>query len=141
MLLDKILFGDRTPLVLKKNLDFQSQRSLLISSNITNMSTPGYKAQDLDFKTQLKDAIDLGNQLSVKITDKKHIGPSMDSLKSLEPNVFEEKDAARSDGNNVNIDKEMMKLSENQIMYNATVQIMKKRSSTLRSAVTETAAQ
>ena len=141
MLIDKVLFGDRAPLVLKKNLDFQSQRNLLISSNITNMNTPGYKAQDLDFKSQLQQAIDSGDQLSVKTTDKKHMGPSKESLKSLEPDIFEEKDAARSDGNNVNIDKEMIKLSENQIMYNATIQIMAKRGSTLRSAVTETAAQ
>lgn len=141
MLVDKILFGDRVPLVLKKNLDFQSQRNLMISSNITNMNTPGYKAQDLDFKGQLQEAIDIGNQLSVKTTDKKHMGPSKESLKSLEPKIFEEKDAARSDGNNVNIDKEMMKLSETQIMYNATIQLMAKRGSTLRSAVTETAAQ
>ena len=141
MLIDKVLFGDRTPLVLKKNLDFQSQRNLLISSNITNMNTPGYKAQDLDFKSQLQQAIDSGDQLSVKTTDKKHMGPSKESLKSLKPDIFEEKDAARSDGNNVNIDKEMIKLSENQIMYNATIQIMAKRGSTLRSAVTETAAQ
>jgi flagellar basal-body rod protein FlgB len=141
MLIDKVLFGDRAPLVLKKNLDFQSQRNLLISSNITNMNTPGYKAQDLDFKSQLQQAIDSGDQLSVKTTDKKHMGPSKESLKSLEPDIFEEKDAARSDGNNVNIDKEMIKLSENQIMYNATIQIMAKRGSTLRSAVTETVAQ
>jgi flagellar basal-body rod protein FlgB len=141
MLIDKVLFGDRAPLVLKKNLDFQSQRNLLISSNITNMNTPGYKAQDLDFKSQLQQAIDSGDQLSVKTTDKKHMGPSKESLKFLEPDIFEEKDAARSDGNNVNIDKEMIKLSENQIMYNATIQIMAKRGSTLRSAVTETVAQ
>jgi|TARA_B110000438_G_C15729924_1_gene613774 flagellar basal-body rod protein FlgB len=140
MLVDKLLFGDRVPLVLKKNLDFQSERNLLISSNITNMNTPGYKAKDLNFKDQLQDAIDLGNQLSVRTTDKNHMGPSKKSLKSLEPDIFEEKDAARSDGNNVNIDKEMIKLSENQIMYNATIQIMAKRGSTLRSAITETAA-
>ena len=88
MLIDKVLFGDRAPLVLKKNLDFQSQRNLLISSNITNMNTPGYKAQDLDFKSQLQQAIDSGDQLSVKTTDKKHMGPSKESLKSLEPDII-----------------------------------------------------
>ena len=44
-----------------------------------------------------------------------------------------------SDGNNVDLDKEMSKLAENQIMYNATVQFIAKRGSTIRAAVTEVA--
>ena len=37
------------------------------------------------------------------------------------------------------LDKEMTKLAENQIIYNATVQLMAKRGSTIRSAITEIA--
>ena len=55
----------------------------------------------------------------------------------LEVDPFEEEAAAKSNGNNVDIDKEMAKMAENQIYYNASVQLMMKRGSTIRSAVTE----
>ncbi len=137
MLIDKILFSDSTPLLLKKNLDFNSQRHLLISSNISNAETPGFKAHDLDFKDQLREVLNTEGRLCIKSTNSKHMGPSKESLKSLEPEVFEELDAARSNGNNVNIDKEMTKLAENQIQYNATIAMMMKRGSTVRAAITE----
>ncbi|GIS84825.1 MAG: hypothetical protein CM1200mP16_11250 [Nitrospina sp.] len=47
------------------------------------------------------------------------------------PEPFKEEDAAKSNGNNVNVDKEMAKLAENQIVYNATIQLMMKRASTI----------
>ncbi|MFQ5715842.1 MAG: flagellar basal body rod protein FlgB [Nitrospinales bacterium] len=138
MLIDRILFSDKTPLLLKKNLDFQSQRNLLIAGNISNVNTPGFKAQDVRFEDQLRDAVESKDKLVLKTTHEKHFGPSKDSIKKMQPEVFEEVDAARSDGNNVNIDKEMLKLAETQIKYNATIQIMAKRGSTVRAAVSET---
>ena len=47
MLIDKLLFSDQTPLVLKKGLDFQSARNLMISTNVSNMETPYFKAHDI----------------------------------------------------------------------------------------------
>lgn len=139
MFIDKLLFSDKVPLLLKKNLDFQSERNLLISSNTSNINTPGYKAQDINFQAQLDEVLGSDDQLKIRATDNKHFGPSKDSLKSLEPEVFEEEDAARSNGNNVNLDREMLKLAENQITYTATVQLMTKRASTIRAAITENA--
>ncbi len=139
MLLDRILFNNQTPSVLKKALDFQSQRHLLVSSNISNMDTPGYKAKDVNFEGQLRQAIGTSGELKMKTTNGKHIGPGNSAVKNMSPDVFEEQDAAKSNGNNVNLDKEMMKLAENQIAYNATTQLMGKRASTIRAAITEIA--
>lgn len=139
MLLDRLLFNQQTPSVLKKALDFQSQRQLMISSNISNLDTPGYKAKDIDFSSQLREAINTPGELNMKTTHESHIGPGLSTVQSLSPDVFEEKDPAKSNGNNVNLDKEMMKLAENQIAYNATTQLMGKRTSTIRAAITEIA--
>ena len=139
MLIDRLLFADKTPLVLKKALDFQSERHLLISSNISNIDTPGYQAKDIDFKGALKAALGSGDDLVLRSTHRNHFGPNKDVLKGLRAEPFVEADAAKSNGNNVNIDKEMMKLAENQISYNATVQMMAKRFSTVRAAITENA--
>lgn len=137
MLIDRLLFSDPIPPMMKKALDFESQRHLLISSNISNMDTPGYKAMDVDFAEQLRETLVSDDELSLTTTNENHFGPSRTSIKELEAEVFEEQDAARSDGNNVDMDKEMMKLAENQLMYNAVAQLMTKRGTTVRSAVTE----
>ena len=57
MLIDKLLFSDQTPLVLKKGLDFQSSRNLMLSTNISNMETPDFKAHDIIFEQQLQEVI------------------------------------------------------------------------------------
>ena len=136
-LIDKILFSDKVPGMLKKNLDFISVRQNMISSNISNVDTPGFKASDINFQAQLRDAMGSKDSLNLRATNEKHIAPSASSLKSLSPDPFEEDGVAKSNGNNVDIDNEMAKLAENQITYNAIVQLMMKRGSTVRSAVTE----
>jgi len=50
MLIDKLLFSDKIPLVLKKGLDFHSARNLMLSTNISNMETPDFKAHDINFE-------------------------------------------------------------------------------------------
>ena len=139
MLIDKLLFSDKTPLVLKKGLDFQSARNLMLSTNISNMETPDFKAHDINFEKQLQEFIKSGDQIQMQSTNSKHFGPSNDGIKSMEPEPFELNDPEKSNGNNVNVDKEMGKLAENQIMYTAFIQLMMKRGSTVRSAVTEVA--
>ncbi len=137
MLIDKLLFSDEVPMIMKRNLDFQSARHTLISNNISQMDTPGYKAHDIDFKKQLRDAIGTGSSLNLRTTHEKHLGPSKAALKALAAIPFEVGGASKSNGNNVNIDQEMAKLAENQIAYNAVTQMMMKRGSTIKSAVTE----
>ncbi len=137
MLIDKLLYSDEVPKIMKRNLDFVSARHSLISNNISQLDTPGYKAHDIDFKKQLRDALGTGSSLSLKTTHPRHLGPSEMALKGLTPIPFEVGGAEKSNGNNVNIDQEMAKLAENQIAYNAVTQMMMKRGSTIKSAVTE----
>ena len=136
-LIDRILFSDKVPGVLKKGLNMMSTRQNLISSNISNVDTPGFKASDIDFQAQLRAALGSEMGLNLNSTNEKHFGPSNSNIMDLEADPFEEEAAAKSNGNNVDIDNEMAKMAENQILYNATVQLMMKRGSTVRSAVTE----
>ncbi len=137
MFIDRILFSDSLPLLMKKSLDFNSARHLLISSNIANMDTPGFRARDLDFQEQLRQAVALEGTLPVKATDRAHFGPSAGSLAGLSPLSFETAGEAKSNGNNVNVDEEMSKLAANQLYYSAVVQMMSKRGDILASAVSE----
>ena len=138
MLLDKLLFSDQTSTLLKKGLNLSADRQVLVSANISNLDTPGYKAGDIDFSKEMQKAMGAGDNLKMNTTSHKHIGPAGSNG---DADVVEEPDAARANGNNVNMDKEMSKLAENQIMYNAVAQIFSKRSSSIRAAVTESALQ
>ena len=137
--IDRILFSDKVPTLMKKSLNMMSTRQNLISSNVSNVDTPGFKASDIDFQAQFREALGSKVGLNVKSTNAKHIGPGSSSIKDLTPDPFEEETAAKSNGNNVDIDNEMGKMAENQIMYNATVQLMMKRGGTVRAAITESA--
>lgn len=134
MLIDRLLFSDRTIPLLKKSMELTGERHMLILSNISNADTPGYKAVDIDFSKQMQEAMGGGDFLNMTTTSHKHIEAGS---ASGETEVFEEPNAARSNGNNVVMDKEMSKLAENQIMFSAVSQIMVKRTSTLRAAITE----
>ena len=136
-LIDKLLFSDSVPTLMKKSLNFMSTRQTLIYSNISNADTPGFKASDIDFQAQLRAAIGSKGSLNLRTTNEKHIGPSTSDIMDLAADPFEEDAAAKSNGNNVDIDHEMAKMAENQILYNATVQLMMKRGATVRAAVTE----
>lgn len=138
-LIDKILFSDKVPTLMKKGLNMMSTRQNLISSNISNVDTPGFKASDIDFQAQLRSALGSKNSLNLRSTNEKHFGPNTASIGDLTPDPFEEDAAAKSNGNNVDIDNEMAKMAENQIMYNATIQLMMKRGATVRAAITESA--
>ena len=106
MLIDRLLFSNTVPKAMKKSLDLLSVRQNLISSNIGNLDTPGFKASDLDFQGQLRDALGSKGQLTLKATNDKHFGPKTSNISSLKPEPFEEEEAAKSNGNNVNVDKE-----------------------------------
>ncbi|MBT5026851.1 MAG: flagellar basal body rod protein FlgB [Nitrospinaceae bacterium] len=136
-LIDRILYSDKVPKMMVKSLDMMSTRQNLISSNISNVDTPGFKASDIDFQAQLREAMGSKGSLNLRATNSKHFGPSTSNIGDLSPDPFEESSAAKANGNNVDIDNEMAKMAENQIIYNATVQLMMKRGSTVRSAVTE----
>lgn len=102
--------------LVKKGLDAGALRSKLISNNISNVNTKGYKKLYVTFEDSLKEAI---NGEELKLTNNKHI-----SL-SGEPGeikvVRDESTSTRTDGNNVNIDLEMVNEAANAMMYNALV--------------------
>ena len=95
MLIDKLLFANAVPKAMKKSLDLLSARQNLISSNIGNLDTPGFKASDLDFQGQLRNALGTKDQLTIKATNDKHFGPKTSNISSLKPEPFEEEDAAK----------------------------------------------
>ncbi|HKM35813.1 MAG TPA: flagellar basal body rod protein FlgB [Lachnospiraceae bacterium] len=100
--------------VLDKAADAAALRHQVLSNNIANDDTPGYKRQDVAFESELKKA--LGTASANTNIDKKVGNIKTDQLK---PDIYTDMKgySYRLDGNNVDIDTENVKLAENQIKY------------------------
>jgi len=106
--------------LLGRYLDLTATRQALITSNIANIDTPGYRTRDIDFHGELVRAV------------------QGDGDATTEPVVREVQGLiARPDGNNVSIDRESMLLSEVQLQFNAAEQLLKSDFKTLSMAINE----
>jgi flagellar basal-body rod protein FlgB len=101
---------------LEKGLDHAVMKNKMIAGNIANADTPNYKAQQIDFKNMLDHA---NEQVLAERTHPKHL-PST-PLKQSHLNVGQRFTTFNHNGNNVDMDKEMAELAENQIYYRALV--------------------
>jgi flagellar basal-body rod protein FlgB len=108
--------------LLARMLDLASLRHRVIAQNVANVNTPGYHRRDIAFE----DAIT--RQLV------HHEGTS---AAKVEPKLIEHNDEPeRLDGNNIDIDAEMGRLSKNSLLFNAYAQLLAGQIASMRSAIT-----
>jgi len=55
-------------------LDGYSKRNEAINNNISNVNTPGYKKNKVNFEESLKEQLNMSNSLKLNTTNSKHIG-------------------------------------------------------------------
>ena len=87
-----------------RSLDKLSLRQNVLSGNLANVNTPGYKRRDVDFAIELE-------QAEMGIPNPKAGGVTTDP------------GAIRIDGNGVDLEKEVFMLGENEIRYQTTPQM------------------
>jgi len=124
--------------MLEKVLDFRSLRHTITAANIANADTPHYKSMHINFEDELARALPPdGMRLKVAATNENHFPRQMDTSKlsaviGVEPGVSE-----RADGNTVDVDREVVKMSKNQLMYSAVSQVVGRKLKGLMSAIKE----
>lgn len=131
---DSRLF-DETFRMMTKSLDISSRRHNLITGNIANMDTVGYKPEDLDFKKNLEKAMAGKEPESMSITNEKHFSGIDAEPSYLTGKNSEDVDTYHLDS--VNIDREMTHLVENNIKYRTTAEFLSRKISKLKYAITE----
>lgn len=100
-------------------LELRSQRMGLITSNIANAATPGYKARDIDFAAALKaktSGMDTDQAANAATLYRVPVMPSLD-------------------GNTVELPTEQVAFSENAVGYSATLQFIRGRVDTITRAL------
>lgn len=96
--------------LLARLMDVADLRHRVLSQNIANVNTPGYKRLDVTFEEKLQGLLN---------------SPTAPRIGSLQPEVVEEKGlATRMDGNNVDIDRELGQLNKNALMYETYSQVL-----------------
>ena len=114
---------DLTYMLLKKALDVCLLRHKVISNNIANVDTPGFKASKVIFEEKLRAALNSNSNFSSEI-------------RQIKPEVVQDNSPTqREDFNNVDIEKEMVKLSQNTLYYNIYVQLLSEKLEMIREAI------
>jgi flagellar basal-body rod protein FlgB len=126
--------------VLGKSIDLRSKNQTLIASNIANAETPNFIPKKLAFDEELQSALKSGSngQRSSATPHQRHIPVrgAGTALHSVTGKITETPaKTPGKDGNAVELENEMGKMSENQIMFNVSVQLLTKKFEGLRSAI------
>lgn len=115
------LFGTTTRQTLYKSLDAGSLRAKVLAENIANVNTPGYQRKEVSFEEDLRKALEKKLPGDTRQVGHIDIEKGID-LSKVQPEVYTPIDPAQAgEINNVDIDMEMSKLAENQILYNFAI--------------------
>lgn len=117
----------QTNYLLERALDVESLRKNVISNNIANVDVPHFKRSEVNFESEimrvLQEKRDEENRYPARLTDERHIPFYVErDIRGVRPRVHLDYNTTyRNDGNNVDIEKEMVDAAKNQMRYSAFV--------------------
>jgi flagellar basal-body rod protein FlgB len=98
---------------LERYMTLLSTRQTLVASNIANADTPGYKTKDIDFQSELQNAMG-------------QTAPIPQEVPGL---------TLKNDGNNVDLDREARLLSENALRFSVASNLLHSEIKRVRMAI------
>lgn len=128
--------NDPTLQLLEKGLDALSARQQAVSNNLANVETPNYKAVDVAFERSLRQAMDRSSPtLAMQRTSDEHLKtPHLaEEMEDLDYRVFQRSGTSmRLDGNNVDVETEMVRLAETAMRYQSLTTLASRKLALLR---------
>jgi flagellar basal-body rod protein FlgB len=115
--------------VLDKACDASWTRNSVISNNIANVDTPGFKRQDVQFEDYLMGEVGYTDSLDDEVADIELDGLTATTYTDYASSSY------RLDGNNVDIDTESSELAKNQIKYYTMLDSVTQEFSRLKTVV------
>jgi flagellar basal-body rod protein FlgB len=104
--------------LIERALTIRSFYHKVLAGNIANADTPNYKEKDINFFEEIQKKTTSQNNIEVKEKTGDDGANSMD-------------------GNTVNFENQMMKMTENSMMYNSLIQVVTKKFSMMRYMINE----
>ena len=128
----KNMFMDRTSRLLSKVLDFRAVRQSVIAGNVANAETPGYIQKEIPFEAELQKAFD-NNSIKLETSEPGDLSGS----EYIMENSFNPYQLVREYGkpNELNIDTEMAKMAQNNLMYEASTRLLSKKFELLKAVI------
>jgi flagellar basal-body rod protein FlgB len=123
---------DRTMDLVQRSLDIRAARHKVISGNISNVETPDYNSQDLPFQKVFERSLEGPSILPLKRTHPRHLT----ALEEERTDFSRDIEVAPVPG--VDIDQQMAKLAENNLMFQSGIQSLIKKFEALKVSVTDT---
>jgi flagellar basal-body rod protein FlgB len=114
---------DTVSAALSRALTLHQKRHEILASNVANVETPGYRSRDLEFTDALALAFEAG------AVD--HRTPVVSEARLVD----RPSGSMRPDGNTVDIDMEMARLSYNRSRYTTYAEILTRRLGAVRRAI------
>ena len=118
-------------------MDASVMRHRVLANNIANVDTPYFKRSDVQFENLLQQELDrsqstfYGNR-----TDPRHLYIGPGGAGGVKPAVVKDEFSVMNNNlNNVDIDREMSMVAENQLRYNTIVQQVNAEIKHLRTAI------
>jgi flagellar basal-body rod protein FlgB len=122
--------------LIANKMSYLTERQVVLSQNVANADTPGYKPRDLvpfSFKDELE-KIQKGSSVTARITQPQHIVPASQSGGKVVSKAGRDYDTL-PDGNSVVIENQMMKVSETASEYQTMTGLYRKITSLFRMAI------
>jgi flagellar basal-body rod protein FlgB len=132
---------NKTIQIVGQSMGLRLARHNMITSNLANIDTPGYKVRDLKFETAMQRALGPEKgELQMTATNQSHL-PTTDlkrTFQAAERDVVQSEYGQDENGMDIlDIDQEMTKLAKNHLLYNTTVQMLAKEFENLKYAISE----
>lgn len=123
---------DATVELLQRSATFAVRRHAVLAQNLANMETPGYRGQDLTFASEL----DLARQAHAIPVSLEPGRKDRTAEQALDVRLVHAPDGpVRPDGNDVDIDRQMIKIAENALYHNTIVHLLIGKLNTMRTAI------
>jgi flagellar basal-body rod protein FlgB len=134
-MLEQTIFNKIPNQAALKAMDAAMLRSRTIANNVANVNTSGYKRLDVSFEDELRTALNRTRLKGAKTTSG-HMDLGRKDISRVSPDVYKPVDPTMASGvNNVDIDIEMAKLAETQVMFNYAARFVRGGFSKLNAAI------
>lgn len=122
--------SDPTVEALARGLGLAARRHAVLAENVANLATPGYRARDVAFDDVLRPLLEAAPPgMRPRLLE---AGAALSPRPRL---VLAGDGPPRSDGNDVDLDRQMARLAENALFHHALTQLLAARFALLRQAI------
>ena len=104
--------------LVEKALGVRTHYHKILAANIANVETPNYKEKDIDFVKTLENRMRGSNDIRIE-----------------EKNEYD--GLNNTDGNTVNMENQIVRVTENNLYYNSLVRVISKKFAAMRYAISE----